>query len=268
VLRLGRKILVSLASTAMLTAALIAAAPAAATFHEIKVREMAPGTGANPNAGYVELQMYAGGQNHVHSGTLRIYDASGTMTDNFTPPTDVGNGTNQSAVLIADDGYATLYPSAPAPDATDAALNLSAGGGAACWPVNSSPIDCVSWGSFTGSLPSPAGSPFQGSGASGAIADGKAIIRSISAGCTTFLEDSDDTNDSATDFSEASPAPRDNASPILEMPCFNAPAGGGPTTVPGTTFNLRAAIAKCKKKFPKGPRRKKCIRKAKQRAQA
>jgi hypothetical protein len=38
------------------------------------------------------------------------------------------------------------------------------------------------------------------------------------------------------------------------------------TTQPGTTFDLKAAIKRCKKKFPKGPKRKKCIKKAKARA--
>jgi ELWxxDGT repeat protein len=48
------------------------------------------------------------------------------------------------------------------------------------------------------------------------------------------------------------------------------PPGGGaappaPTTAP-LAFDLKAAIRKCKKKFPKGPKRKKCIKKAKARA--
>jgi PD-(D/E)XK nuclease superfamily len=44
-----------------------------------------------------------------------------------------------------------------------------------------------------------------------------------------------------------------------------------PQPTPGTTgtaFDLKAAIKKCKKKFPKGPKRKKCIKRAKRRAQA
>jgi hypothetical protein len=45
-----------------------------------------------------------------------------------------------------------------------------------------------------------------------------------------------------------------------------------PPATPGvattTPFDLKAAIKKCKKKFPKGPKRKKCIKRAKQRAQA
>jgi CSLREA domain-containing protein len=43
------------------------------------------------------------------------------------------------------------------------------------------------------------------------------------------------------------------------------PAGSGPGTAPK---GLRKAIKKCKKKFPKGPKRKKCIKRAKKRARA
>jgi hypothetical protein len=39
-----------------------------------------------------------------------------------------------------------------------------------------------------------------------------------------------------------------------------------PATTPPPAFNLKKAIKKCKKKFAKGPKRKKCIRKAKKRA--
>jgi hypothetical protein len=47
-----------------------------------------------------------------------------------------------------------------------------------------------------------------------------------------------------------------------------APGGAGPITGPSPpSFNLAAAIKKCKKKFPKGKKRKKCIKRAKKRAQ-
>jgi predicted outer membrane repeat protein len=49
------------------------------------------------------------------------------------------------------------------------------------------------------------------------------------------------------------------------------PGGGGGTTTPpavGSTFDLKAAIKKCKKKFRKGKKRKKCIKRAKKRALA
>jgi hypothetical protein len=134
------------------------------------------------------------------------------------------------------------------------------------------PADCVAWGSFSGgpafqtATNTTAGSPASPAG----ITAGQAIRRTIEPGCPTLLEESDDTNDSATDFSSTSPpAPRNNASAILETPCFTPPSGSGPTTtVPTQAFDLKAAIAKCKKKFPKGPKRKKCIKKAKRKAAA
>jgi hypothetical protein len=46
---------------------------------------------------------------------------------------------------------------------------------------------------------------------------------------------------------------------------LTGPATSG-TPVPVPAFNLKAAIGKCKKKFPKGKKRKKCIKKAKKRA--
>lgn len=46
-----------------------------------------------------------------------------------------------------------------------------------------------------------------------------------------------------------------------------APATPTTTTTATTTTGQRAAaLKKCKKKFPKGPKRKKCIKKAKARA--
>jgi len=58
-----------------------------------------------------------------------------------------------------------------------------------------------------------------------------------------------------------------------ELNASPTPSGGGgggtttpPTTLVTPTFNLKAAIKKCKKKFPKGPKPKKCIKRAKRRA--
>src|SRR6266536_1975083 len=171
----------------------LGAASASATFHLIKIRELFPGTVAQPESDYVELQSFS-----VFHGVT--------------------------------------------PDRTDSTLDLSPSGGAVCWPINSSPIDCVSWGNFTGdaSLPSSAGPPLQGSGASGAIADGKAVIRSITAGCPTLLEDSDDTNNSAANFSETTPNPRPNSAAITETAC----------ATPAPTVRKR----KCKKRKHKSPK--------------
>jgi hypothetical protein len=233
---------------------LLSAASASATFHLIKVKEVFPGTVAQPESDYVELQSFSPFQNQVQFGQLQVYNADGSTAGTpFTPAGPLANNQDQRTVLIADSTFATVFAGIT-PDSTDTALNLSSAAGAVCWPVNSTPIDCASWGAFTGNanLPSSAGSPIQGSGASGAIGDGKAIIRSISAGCPTFLEDSDDTNNGAADFSEVTPAPRPNSAPLTEVSCA-PPPGGVPPPVSSPTHKKK----KCKKRkaatAPSGP---------------
>jgi hypothetical protein len=242
------------------------ASSAGATFHLIKVREVFPGTAAQPGSDYVELQAYSPFQNQTQFGQLRVYNAAGVAVSTFTPPGPLANSENQRMALIADTAFATVFPGV-SPDTTDSTLNLSPAAGAVCWPVNSSPIDCVSWGAFTGNanLPSSAGTPLAGSGTSGAIGSGKAITRSIAAGCATFLEDTDDTNSSAGDFSEATPKPRPNSAPVLETPCGPGPGGGppSPNTNPGSSPSAKKKCKKHKKSGAYSAKKKKCKKKRK-----
>ncbi len=60
---IARRSLVAAIGTVAL--ALLLAPPALATFHEMMIREVYPGSGASPNSEYVELQMWAPGQNFV-----------------------------------------------------------------------------------------------------------------------------------------------------------------------------------------------------------
>jgi hypothetical protein len=107
------------------------------------------------------------------------------------------------------------------PDLT-CSLNFSLTGGAVCWSLDGIPtVDCVSWGSFSGSLPSSAGTPFT------PPPDGTAMRRSIAAGSPNLLQDVDDTNNSAADFEPCPMNPRNNAAPIVETPCPGARTGGG-----------------------------------------
>jgi hypothetical protein len=66
-------------------------------------------------------------------------------------------------------------------------------------------------------LSSPAGAPV----APGGLGPSQAILRTITPGCATLLEPSDDSDDSATDFAilDNSPNPRNNASPPIETVC-------------------------------------------------
>jgi len=54
-----------IALAAMLVLVALAPPVADATFHLMRIREVYPGSAANPGAEYVELQMYASGQNFV-----------------------------------------------------------------------------------------------------------------------------------------------------------------------------------------------------------
>jgi hypothetical protein len=209
----GRRLPIALA--AAVVAGSCAAAPAQASFHLISIREVYPGSIAKPDAGYVELQMYSSGQNLVGGHALTVYNAGGTAAGTFTFPSSVPNGANQQTILIGDSGVQAAF--GVAPDLADAGFAIAAAGGAACWAGS---LDCVSWGSFAGSTPSASGSPADPVG----IPDGKALRRTIEPGCPTRLEAGDDSGGSATDFFDATPQPRNNASAIVETACT------GPTT--------------------------------------
>ncbi|HEX2391766.1 MAG TPA: hypothetical protein VHI77_02490 [Solirubrobacterales bacterium] len=228
----------------LVTGGLVSASAAQASFHLVKVREVFPGSTARPQSGYVELQMFSAGEILVHFGVLEVFSANGTLLRSFSPPSDLKNGASQSTFLIADSEYAAQFPTAPAPDFTDPNLNLPASG-AVCWPKTEPPEDCVSWGGFTGrpALEALHTTDIAPAAAAG-IPDGMAIRRSIAGGaCSTLLEEADDTNNSAADFALAAPAPRDNASPILEGPCRTGPSpegpGGGGSAPGGSTPQTR-----------------------------
>lgn len=212
---------------------------AAATFHLMQIRELYPGSAANPAADYVELQMWSGGQNLVGGHFLRSYDASGAVLATSAFPSDVANGANQSTLLLAtpeaeaEFGVAADAPLAPAGQ-------LSPAGGAVCWET----IDCLAWGNFSGSLPSPAGSPAVASG----IPDGMALRRSIARGCPTALDIEDDSN-SGSDFEAVFPAPRPNATAPSERLCTDSGAGTAGTGPTGPS--QRAPQTRLRRKPPK-----------------
>jgi hypothetical protein len=192
--------------------------------------------------------MWAAGQNLVNNGQLSVYNANGTLNHSYVPTSTVSNSSNNATLLIGGPAFHTEFPTKTA-DFVDASLDMSSAGGAVCWPTNSSPIDCASWGSFTGTLPSPAGTPVSASG----ITAGKAIQRSIAPGCSTLLEQADDTNNSATDFGEVDPAPRVNADPITEGACPTmsvAVNGPGVVTSDGPGINCPGD---CSQSYSGGP---------------
>lgn len=229
--------LLAATSLAAVSCGAFAAAPASATFHEISIREVYPGSLAQPNSEYVELQMWSGGQDQVGGHPLRTYDASGKEIKANPFPADVPSGANQSTILMATPEAATQF-GVSADAGFETTGQLDPAGGAVCWES----LDCVAWGSFKGSLPSPPGPP------AAAIPDGMALRRTIAPGCATALESSDDHDDSAADFSAVFPAPRPNSIAPSERVCprsggglSEGPGGGNQRGAPQTTLRRKPA---------------------------
>jgi hypothetical protein len=217
-MRLRRRA-VAVGSLALLAAGLWASA-ASATFHEISIREVYPGSVGRPESQYVELQMWAAGQNLVSGHSLTVYKASGGIAGATTFASNVPGDANQSTVLLGTPAIESEF--GVAPDAVMAPGQLNPSGGAACWEA----IDCVSWGSFKASLPSPAGQPAAPFG----IPDGMALRRTIAPGCASLLEPTDDRDDSAADFAAVFPGPRPNSVGPSEHACGSSgPQSGGPS---------------------------------------
>ena len=71
------------------------------TFHLIMLREIYPGSIVNPNAEYVELQMYASGQELVKGHKVDFFDDAGTSLGSVVFDADVARGSTQSTIVIA-----------------------------------------------------------------------------------------------------------------------------------------------------------------------
>ena len=219
-----------------MAAAALVPAGASAAFHLMKVSEVYPGTLACPDCSFVELQMYAGGQNLVGGHSVRVYSMSGAVVPVATStfPSNAPNGQTQRTILVGD-------VSVPGRDFDgNFGTSIDAGGGAVCFDT----IDCVAWGAVnTAALPAGAnvGTPAP------PIPDGSSLTRSIAPGCATLLEASDDTDNSTADFALiATETPRPNSVAPTEVAC----GGGGGTGEPETIIN-------------KGPRKQTTKRKAK-----
>ena len=211
-----------------LVAMLASAVPAQATFHLMSIREVYPGSAAAPESSYVELQMYAAGEEMVNTHGVTLYNAAGTETGTFAFTASLAAGSvNQQTILIGDDGVQAAF--GVMPDLVNSGFNIPAAGGAACWAAT---IDCVAWGNYSHAAPPIVGTPVD----SGGIPDGMAIRRKISSGsCTNLLDATDDTNNSASDFADASP------SPVSYATKPSPPACTPPNPPPTVTINNKPA---------------------------
>ena len=153
--------------------------------------------------------MWTSGQNVVGGHTVTIYNPGGDIVRAYTMDASVPNGATQATVLIGDSA-------APGnPDFTDNQFKIPADGGAVCFN------DAERRSTASPGVISPEASirpPARPRSATrlhrAAMTGGQALRRDISGGCPSFLEQSDDTDDSATDFDAVTPGPRNNAAAI------------------------------------------------------
>ncbi len=209
---------------------------ASAIYHKNFIRQIHPSTGLLGGE-WVELQMYADGENQVAGKVIRTFDPSGILFSQYviTPRTDTPNapnGENQRTILISSlftPDNVTADFVAPVND-----LQMTGQDGAVCYtendPPNYTPIDCVSYGAFTGSIatagPPAVATPFEST-----------LERGITRGCATALDPADDSNSSSADFALSTSPPRNNATAPTETLC----AGPGPSPGPGPVAPGQAA---------------------------
>jgi hypothetical protein len=183
-------------------------ASAAQAISIIKVKEIY--AGANEDS-YVGLEAYS---SYYYAGdtlpgkSLILFDAAGQPTQRFTFSEKNNLGTENLKVLVGGPNVQSTFGIKP--DLIDPAMVIDPSGGAVCWNVGDTPVDCAAWGDFTGqaALEAYAGSPVGNPALPTGIPAGMALRRTIAPNCPTWLDGEDDTNDSATDFFEATPYPQ------------------------------------------------------------
>jgi hypothetical protein len=206
-------------------------ATASASYHLNFIRQIHPSLGMFGGE-WVELQMYADGENQVQGKVIRTFFPDGSLSSQYliTPRPDTPNapnGQNQRTILISSlftPMNVTADYVAPVAD-----LQMTGEDGGVCYTENDAPaytpIDCVAYGNFTGNIPTagtPAvRTPFEST-----------LERSIVRGCPTALDPLDDSNDSAADFALSTNPPRNNATPPTETVCPPGSPGSSPTPIP------------------------------------
>jgi Ca2+-binding RTX toxin-like protein len=221
-----------LAASLVIAGTAVLASAASASFHLNKIREITGDT-AGGNQSYIELQMYASGENFVAGHNITVWDADGLVlgmpvpvqTHTLTGP-NPPNGANQSTILIGDTNVAGRDFTIPE---LSNYLDNTVGGnlmaaGAICY--EGIPIDCVSWGgaNFTGANNLPDHTTPNGSSMPTGLL---ALQRNIGANCATALDSADDTDNAAADFSLVGANPRPNSMTPTETLCTTP--GGAPT---------------------------------------
>ncbi len=226
-----------------LCGALAAASSAAADYHLTKIKEISGSSGHN-RASYIELQMYAPGQNQLAGHDITFWNAPAFIGGQPNPIGSVTlagpnppNAQNQRTILIGDINVAGADYTIPDSDADlDTFLDSESFGnilpaGAICF--ESVPIDCISWGGgdFSGQSRIPDHSSPYFSPMPTAFSLRRRVDKH---GCATALDAADDTNNNTGDFVQGLREPTPNSATPAETLCPTAHCGGELATTIGT----------------------------------
>lgn len=188
--------------------ALLLPASAAADHHLIKISEVYPSASGIEEDQYVELQMYAPGQNDLGGHSVVIYNRQGATLTTATFPGPVPHGLDQRKILVGGPAVESTFGVAPDLLTPGPMPGIDPEGGAVCFNSASlGSIDCVAWGDFVGPVPGPTGTNAL------KVLNDQSLERTIAPNDPLLLEAADDTDDSLTDFSAATPSPENNAMP-------------------------------------------------------
>jgi hypothetical protein len=196
----------------------VAASPASADQHLMKIVEVFPGTAAQPDAQYIVLQMYQGGQNLVDTHDVVIFDANDVLVGSSTFTADLPNGINQSKILIATPEAEALFGVT-----ADLAMtpSLTLGGGSVCFGRLGGFLwfDCFTWGNFTDQAGNSYFFPPNYRPATG-LTQGQAAVCDESRGVNPSSLDSSDCLNEADDYVCGDARPL--ANPVGSTPGFLA----------------------------------------------
>ena len=228
-----------LVGLAVVTGTLTLATPARADHHFLNIREIHAGTHV-PSADYVVLQALSSAQHSLQNHTLRVFSASGTPVDH-TINIDAIDPSGAMTFLI---GSATAHSEFHVAVDELEDLDIDPAGGAVCFVSNEGfgLVDCVSWGTFSGSLPQ-AGAKFNPAGGL-SDANFRAIRRKGPSG-------EQDTNQSANDFEFVDAAPRNDNGDVGELVETTITSGppaktGDPSATFTFTSNRAGATFECR----------------------
>jgi len=201
--------------------------------------------------------MTVDGQNDVDGEVLSFYSPNGTNVTTYTIPSDVANGESQRTILLASQ-QAAAQPGFPTPDFDLGSTNrLDPTGGAVC-VSGRYPADCLVWGSFP-SIGTPIGDSLPNPQHSKRNTGGPADFfgRNVFMGCRTWLDRSDDTNNSDVDTIDpfpyngsGPPPPRNNAAPVTEQPCSPETVFNQTPANPGNDPTPTFAVAEVPPEYP------------------